>query len=79
MLNTSMTDKQHALWLHSNTLLKPMHSVAPPNLNHSASEYAEVAQIMPKTNAPIAPPEPYATVNMPPLYTRQTSVYNEFH
>lgn len=60
MLTASLPDKQHTLWLHGNTLLKPMHSVAAPNVN-LASEYAEVTQIMPKTNMS-APPEPYATV-----------------
>lgn len=39
-----------------------MHSVMGPNAN-IASEYAEVTQIMPKTNIS-APPEPYATVNL---------------
>lgn len=61
MLTTSLPDKQHTLWLHGNTLLKPMHSVAAPNLNLGSSEYAEVTQIMPKTSIS-APPEPYATV-----------------
>lgn len=45
-----------------------MHSVIPPNQNHSInqSEYAEVTQIMPivKTNLVSAPPEPYATVTL---------------
>lgn len=58
-----MPDKQHTLWLHGNTLLKPMHSIAPPP--QMASEYAEVTQaIIPKQNQMSAPPEPYATVTL---------------
>lgn len=60
MLQSTLPDKQHTLWLHGNTILKPMHSVAAANANIN-SEYAEVTQIMPKTNMS-APPEPYATV-----------------
>lgn len=60
ILTATLPDKQHTLWLHGNTLLKPMHSVAVPNVN-IASEYAEVTQIMPKAIMS-APPEPYATV-----------------
>lgn len=67
MLTASLPDKQHTLWLHGNTLLKPMHSVAAPNLNHASSEYAEVTQIMPKTILS-APPEPYATVSIPKYF-----------
>lgn len=59
ILTATLPDKQ-TLWLHGNTLLKPMHSVTAPNPNIN-SEYAEVAQIMPKSNLS-APPEPYATV-----------------
>lgn len=62
MLATTLPDKQHTLWLHGNTLLKPMHSVTAPNAS-LASEYAEVAQIMPKMTSVSAPPEPYATVH----------------
>lgn len=61
ILTATLPDKQHSLWLHGNTLLKPMHSVTAPNAN-LASEYAEVTQIMPKMNPMSAPPEPYATV-----------------
>lgn len=61
ILTATLPDKQHSLWLHGNTLLKPMHSVTAPNAN-LASEYAEVTQIMPKMNPISAPPEPYATV-----------------
>lgn len=61
ILTATLPDKQHTLWLHGNTLLKPMHSVTAPNAN-LASEYAEVAQIMPKVMNVSAPPEPYATV-----------------
>lgn len=61
ILTATLPDKQHSLWLHGNTLLKPMHSVTAPNAN-LASEYAEVAQIMPKMIPMSAPPEPYATV-----------------
>lgn len=57
--NQTLVDKQHTLWLHGNTLLKPMHSVNVPDANLS-SEYAEVAQIMPKSSVQ---PEPYATVS----------------
>lgn len=65
MLATTLPDKQQTLWLHGNTLLKPMHSVIPPNQNHTSSEYAEVTQIMPiKSNLVSAPPEPYATVTL---------------
>lgn len=62
MLTATIPDKQHTLWLHGNTLLKPMHSISPPN--QIASEYAEVAQIMPKPINTSAPPEPYATVTL---------------
>lgn len=66
MLTTTLPDKQQTLWLHGNTLLKPMHSVMPPNQNHiNQSEYAEVTQIMPtKASLISAPPEPYATVTL---------------
>lgn len=66
MLTATLPDKQQTLWLHGNTLLKPMHSVIPPNPNHTSSEYAEVTQIMPilKTGLVSAPPEPYATVTL---------------
>lgn len=62
IITTSLPDKQHTLWLHGNTLIKPMHTIA-QQPNQIASEYAEVTQIMPKTNITSAPPEPYATVN----------------
>lgn len=65
MLTTTLPDKQQTLWLHGNTLLKPTHSVIPPNVNHTSSEYAEVTQIMPiKASLVSAPPEPYATVTL---------------
>lgn len=61
----TLPDKQHSLWLHGNTLLKPMHTIAPPQM---PSEYAEVTQtMMPKLNPQLqqsAPPEPYATVTL---------------
>lgn len=69
ILAATLPDKQHSLWLHGNTLLKPMHSVTAPNAS-LASEYAEVTQIMPKLNPmsvpsePYGQPEPYATVNL---------------
>lgn len=60
-----MPDKQHSLWMHGNTLLKPMHIISPPQVQ---SEYAEVTQsILPKQmpmNMQSAPPEPYATVTL---------------
>lgn len=62
-MTTTQLDKQHTLWLHGNTLLKPMHSIAPPP--QIASEYAEVTQtMMPKIINISAPPEPYATVTL---------------
>lgn len=68
MLTTTLPDKQQTLWLHGNTLMKPMHSVIPPNQNHiNQSEYAEVTQIMPtKASLISAAPEctPYATVTL---------------
>lgn len=65
MLSTSLPDKQHTLWLHGNTILKPMHSIAPPPPPQISSEYAEVTQtIMPKIINQAAPPEPYATVTL---------------
>lgn len=60
ILSAALPDKQHTLWLHGNTILKPLHSVAAPNANLN-SEYAEVTQIVRNTNIS-APPEPYATV-----------------
>lgn len=61
-LTSSLPDKQHSLWLHGNTLLKPMHTISPPQI---PSEYAEVTQtILPKNIHQAAPPEPYATVTL---------------
>ncbi|XP_031639876.1 uncharacterized protein LOC116351869, partial [Contarinia nasturtii] len=59
----TLVDKQQTLWMHGNTLVKPIHSVAIQDANLS-SEYAEVTQIMPKKNLPSVPPEPYATVTL---------------
>lgn len=57
---TMIPDKQHTLWLHGNSLVKPTHSLA------QISEYAELtnhhngtAKIMNNSH-----PEPYATVTL---------------
>ncbi|XP_055589281.1 roundabout homolog 2-like [Uranotaenia lowii] len=60
-VTTIIPDKQHTLWLHGNTLVKPSHSLDPP----STSEYAELTnntQQMKSNNC--IPPEPYATVTL---------------
>ncbi|XP_065083087.1 roundabout homolog 2-like isoform X1 [Ochlerotatus camptorhynchus] len=61
-VTTIIPDKQHTLWLHGNTLVKPSHSLDPP----STSEYAELTNNTQslKPNNCVLPPEPYATVTL---------------
>lgn len=61
-VTTIIPDKQHTLWLHGNTLVKPSHSLDPP----STSEYAELTNNTHslKPNNCVPPPEPYATVTL---------------
>lgn len=58
------SDKQHTLWLHGNSLVKPTHSLGPPPPPQH-SEYAELTHNngIPKIMNS-APPEPYATVTL---------------
>lgn len=64
MLNASLPDKPHPMWLHGNTMIKPMHSIAPPP-SHLNAEYAEVAPtVISKILSNSDPPEPYATVTL---------------
>lgn len=52
------------MWLHGNTIMKPMHSIAPSSIQLN-SEYAEVTPTtMPKIINDSGPPEPYATVTL---------------
>ncbi|XP_001849919.2 roundabout homolog 2 [Culex quinquefasciatus] len=60
-VTTIIPDKQHTLWLHGNTLVKPSHSLDPP----STSEYAELTNNTQNIkNNTCIPPEPYATVTL---------------
>lgn len=65
-LTSTLPDKQHSLWLQSNTLVKPIHiksHIPPPPPPHISADYAEVRPTMMQSQ-PLGPPEPYATVTL---------------